>query len=350
MSALLRAVLVGCGGISRAWLNPAKSIPGLEIAGLVDIRREAAEKVASEFRLESAVIDTGLETVLHRVKPDVLFNCTVPEAHLPVSLAAFRRGIHVLCEKPLADSMTHARKLVATARKAKVVYAIMQNRRYDPNIRRVRKLLASGQLGRIATIDVDFQIGAHFGGFRDHMKHVLLVDMAIHTIDQARCLSRLDPVSVIAHEWNPPGSWYDHDASAVACYEMTGGAVLTYRGSWCAEGMNTTWEGDWRIGCEKGAVRWDGAGNIRAERIAKTGGFRSEWTEVEVPPDGVSASAETRGVASTQGHAGCIAEFLRCVREGGVPETQAADNLMSLALVFAAIAAAASGRRVRISA
>ncbi|MEK7474025.1 MAG: Gfo/Idh/MocA family oxidoreductase [Candidatus Coatesbacteria bacterium] len=337
----LRALLAGCGGISRAWVNPAKDMPGLEIAGLVDIKREAAEALAEQHGLEGAVIETDLEVALDRVKPDVLFNCTVPEAHLSVSLAAVRRGIHVLCEKPLADSMDHARTLVEAAREAKVVYAVMQNRRYDPNIRKVRALLASGALGRVTTVDVDFFIGAHFGGFRDHMKHVLLVDMAIHTLDQARCLSRTDPVSVIAHEWNPPGSWYDHDASAVACYEMTGGAVLTYRGSWCAEALNTTWEGDWRIGCERGSLRWDGAGAIRASRVSKTGGFHSEWADVEVPDAGEPDKAN--------GHGGCLAEFVRCVREGGVPETEAADNLKSLAMVFGAIAAAGTGRRVPIS-
>ena len=66
--------------------------------------------------------------------------------------------------------------------------------------------------------------------------------MAIHTFDMARFISGADPVAVYCKEWNPSGSWYDHDASAIAIFEMTGGIVYTYRGSWCAEGLNTTWE------------------------------------------------------------------------------------------------------------
>src|SRR6266581_2652143 len=72
-------------------------------------------------------------------------------------------------------------------------------------------------------------IGAHFEGFRQHMRHVLLLDMAIHTFDAARLLTGADPVSVYCKEWNPVGSWYDHDASAVAFFEMTNGIVYTYR-------------------------------------------------------------------------------------------------------------------------
>ena len=55
-----------------------------------------------------------------------------------------------------------------------------------------------------------------------------------------RLLTAADPVSVYCHEWNPAGSWYDHDASAVAFFEMSDGLVYTYRGSWCAEGLVRT--------------------------------------------------------------------------------------------------------------
>ena len=58
--------------------------------------------------------------------------------------------------------------------------------------------------------------------------------MAIHTFDAARFLAGADPVSVICHEWNPPGSWYDHDASAVAVFELSGGILYTVFQAGCA--------------------------------------------------------------------------------------------------------------------
>jgi predicted dehydrogenase len=76
-------------------------------------------------------------------------------------------------------------------------------------------------------VNADFYIGAHFGGFRDQMQHVLLLDMAIHSFDQARMVMQADPVSVYCREWNPKGSWYQHGASVVAVFEMTGGIVYT---------------------------------------------------------------------------------------------------------------------------
>jgi len=341
MDKKVRVVLVGCGGMSGGWLKIASEIPGIEIVGLVDIREEAARKRAEEFKLSGAVVGKDLKAVLKATRPDAVFDCTVPEAHYGVTMTALEHRCHVLGEKPLADSMAHAKAMVAAAKKARRIYAVIQNRRYDPKIRRLRHFLESGVLGRITTVNCDFYIGAHFGGFRDRMKHVLLLDMAIHTFDAARFITGADPVSVLCHEWNPPGSWYAYDASAVAIFQMKGGIVYTYRGSWCAEGLNTTWEADWRIVCEKGTVLWNGGDIFRAQAVAKTGGFFSELTDVHIP---LFDPGEKTG-----GHAGIIKEFINCIRTGKRPETYCADNIKSLAMVFGAIKSAQLKRLVKIT-
>ncbi len=337
---MLKAVLVGCGGISGAWLKALQGMPEVMLVGLVDLYEEVARKRAAEFNLVDAIISNDLPAVLKQTEPDVVFDCTVPEAHLPVTLTALQHGCHVLGEKPLADSMENARRMIAAADEAGKILAVVQNRRYDPRIRRLRHLIESGALGRLTTLNVDFYIGAHFGGFRDRMEHVLLLDMAIHTFDQARFISGEDPVAVYCKEWNPPGSWYDHAASAVAVFQMTNDLVYTYRGSWCAEGLNTTWEGDWRVIGEKGSATWDGADGFRAEVVGKAGGFRSEMEALEMPPFDAGDKVG--------GHAGVIREFLRCVQTGEAPETAAADNIKSLAMVFSAIESARLGREVEI--
>jgi predicted dehydrogenase len=122
---------------------------------------------------------------------------------------------------------------------------------------------------------------------------------------------------------------------------MTDQLVYTYRGSWCAEGLNTTWESDWHIIGEQGSVTWDGAEGFKAEVVDRAGGFFSEWVEVEV--------AEIDGPTKHGGHAGAIREFVACVRSGCVPETICHYNVKSLAMVFGAVESAESGRRVEIT-
>lgn len=340
MTAPFRVVLVGCGGISGAWLKPVVTMSDIKIVGLVDRIEDSARKRAVEFHLESAEIGTDLRCVLKKTKPDIVFDCTVPEGHVGVSLEAFRHGCHVLGEKPLADSMTNARRIVRAAKKAGRMHAVIQNRRFDVNIRSVRGLVESGRIGTLTTLNSDFYIGAHFGGFRDRMEHVLLLDMAIHTFDAARLLGGGDPVSVYCKEWNPEGSWYDHAASAVAVFTMSNGLVYTYRGSWCAEGLNTTWESTWHGIGTKGSFRWDGGKDIRAQGVKTVGGFTSECEALAVDP----FNDESR----TGSHAGQIADFVKCMRTGAVPETICSDNIKSLAMVFAAIQSAKTGREVHI--
>jgi len=340
MNETQRALLVGCGSISGVWLDAAQTMSDLKIVGLVDLDEARAVRRAGEYGLHDALISTDLEAALEITRPDLVFDCTVPEAHHPVRLTALTHGCHVLGEKPLADSLVHAEEIVTAAQHADRQCAVTQNYRYRPGIRRLQHFLTSGALGRITTVHSDFFIGAHFGGFRDQLEHVLLLDMAIHTCDAARMLTGADPQRVLCHEWNPPGSWYDHDASAVAIFEMTGDIVATYRGSWCAEGLNTTWNSRWRIIGERGSVIWDGEEDFAVEVVTETGGFFSKTETRDLP--------ETVDPAKTDGHTSILQEFLDCVRTGATPETACADNLKSLAMVFKAIESAERGTRVRI--
>ena len=340
MNDKIKAVLVGCGGMAGAWLKAVQEAGNIDLVGFVDIREEAARQRAGESGATAPVIGTDLATVLAAAKPAVVFDCTIPTAHRQVTLTALAHGCHVLGEKPLADSMANAREMVAAARQAGKIYAVIQNRRYAPAIRRLKNFLATGTIGEITTVNCDFYIGAHFGGFRDKMRHVLLLDMAIHTFDQARFLTGADAVAVYCKEWNPRGSWYDMDSSAIAIFEMSNGLMYTYRGSWCAEGLNTSWGCDWRIVGTQGTAKWNGDDGFQGEVVTKTGSFMSEKSPVDWP-------AFDPG-AKVGGHTGLLREFVAGVRTGQLPETICSDNIKSLAMVFAAIESAETGKRVEV--
>jgi predicted dehydrogenase len=338
----VRAVLVGCGAMSKAWLDAARQIDGLEIAGLVDIDASRAEGRAAEFGLADAVTGSNVETVLDAVKPDVVFDVTVPDARAVVAFAALERGCHLLTEKPLARSVEEGRAIIVAAEDAGRLHAVVQNRRYLSAVRRIRRLIDSGAIGRPTQLNCDFFLAPHFGGFREEMDHVLLLDMAIHTFDAVRAMTGLEATRVYCREWNPPGSWYRRDASAVAIFDMEGGAVFTYRGSWCAEGLRTSWEGSWRIVGERGTLIWDGGDGLRAEVTAgERDGLFDRVAAVEIP-----AADDSDAVG---GHLGVMRDFVDAMRGGKRPETVGSDNIKSLAMVLGAIRSAEMKRPVEIS-
>ena len=339
---MVDAVLVGCGAMSEVWFDAARRIDGLSIVGLVDLDLDRARSRAAEFGLEGAATGASLDAMLDSRPTDVVFDAVVPAARTSVARSAFAHGCHLLSEKPLAASLDEGRAIVAAARKAARVHAVVQNRRYHPGVRRIRRFLDSGALGRPTSVHSDFFLAPHFGGFREQMEHVLLVDMAIHTFDAARAMTGLDGERVYCREWDPASSWYRQGSSAAAIFEMSGGAVFTYRGSWCAEGAATSWEASWRIVGERGSLVWDGFDAIRVEAVearTREGRFARTRT-IEVP--------QLDAADRVGGHIGVMQDFIAAVRGGPPPETAGADNLKSLAMVFGAVESAEAGRPVDI--
>jgi len=339
------AVLAGCGNMSKGWLTALAEHSLLQgrvrIVGLVDLNVQMARTRASEYGLDDAVIGTDLDAVLAQTKPDLLFDVVIPAARPGVVATGLRHGCHVLSEKPMAPSLAEAEVMIAAAKAANRVHAIVQNRRFIPGVRRIRRFIAEGGLGQVTSLNCDFFVGAHFGGFREEMDNVLLLDMAIHTLDAARFMSGAAPKAVYCLETNPPGSWYRHGAAANAIFEFAGDVVFNYRGSWCAEGANTSWESAWRITGTKGTLLWDGADNFDAKIVAGDAGFFRDLEPAEVP--------EPADLDETFGHASVIAEFLDAIEAGRPPETASQDNIKSLAMVFAAIESAKTHQRILIA-
>jgi predicted dehydrogenase len=333
----LRTILVGAGTMGRNWARNIVDCDGIELAGWVDIMPDRAEKAAEELGIGVPHIGGDLAEALRDVKPDFVVDVTTPDSHGPVTIESLRAGVPVLGEKPMANSLATARRMVAASEKSGKLYMVSQSRRYNPRLAALRGLIG-GSLENLAILTSDFFMDSHFGGFRDQMPSPLLLDMAIHTFDAARYLSGRDAVSVYCEEFNPPWSWFRGAACAEALFEMTGGVRYSYRGSWCAQGAHTSWEAQWRAVGGNGSATWDGTGTPLLDRVVETGSFQSktERTEATFEKD------QPAGIAAS------LREFIAALKSGKTPMGECHDNFKSLAMVFAAVESAAAGRRVPV--
>jgi predicted dehydrogenase len=313
----------------------------VSLVGLVDIDLGTAERVRQDVGLTDAAVSTSLADILAQTRPDIVFDVALPSTRKDVVLTAFSHGCDVLTEKPLAASLQDADAILAAAKASGRLHAVTQNRRFKPSIRRIRNVLQQGIIGELSGLYCDFFIGAHFGGFRDQMQHVLLLDMAIHTFDASRFMSGKDAVAVYCEETNPKGSWYAHGAAASAIFEMQDGVTFNYRGSWAAEGANTSWEAAWRIVGSKGTLLWEGENEITVNVVDGEDGFFRPLRPVPVPEwDDPSVTSE---------HVSVISDFLDARQSGNSPESIGTDNIRSLAMVFGAIDSAQRRQRVNIN-
>ena len=333
-----RALMVGCGGMGKGWIRNVLNNPRAEVAGLVDIRLDAAKDAAQQLELGDVPVFDDVAEAIRQVQPEFVVDVTVPESHCPVTVAALDAGLPVIGEKPMAESMDAARKMVDAAERNGKTYMVSQSRRYDVNHVACQRALRSGVVGDLTTVNCDFYLGAHFGGFRDEMPSPLILDMAIHHFDLCRFLTGADAVGVYAHEFNPKGSWYRGDVAASVIFEMTDGLVFTYRGSWCAEGCHTSWNGSWRFAGTQGTVLLERDQRPHGQRVKDPSqkAFNLDLEDIDVP------AAEING----SGIAGSLNEFLDCLESGATPQSECHDNIKSLAMVFGAIES--SGQRARV--
>jgi predicted dehydrogenase len=334
---LFKALLVGAGSMGQAWAKNLRDCADVQTVGWMDIRAGAAAEAIEKLQLGSIKAYDDLGKALAEAGADFIVDVTIPEAHRDVTIAAMRAGLPVLGEKPLAHSMAAAREMIAASEKAGKLYMVSQSRRYDAHATAFCRAIGE-HVGELGILTSDFYLGPHFGGFREKMASPLLLDMAIHTFDSARQISGRDPVAVYCREFNPAWSWYEGATSATAIFEMTGGLQYTYNGSWCAQGLNTSWQCAWRAFGPRGAARWDGDHDPVAAKVIGTEGFIPATEEIAVKSD--------ENVAG--GIAGSLREFLDALRTGRKPQGECHDNVKSLGMVFAAIESARTGRRVEI--
>ena len=336
-----RAIVVGAGGIAGAWM-PALAAERVAVAAIVDLRREAAVALAEKNGLDASIAHDDLARALAAVPADFVIDLTVPDAHHRVTTLALEAGLPVIGEKPMAATMAQAIDLVRASERTGNLFMTSQSRRYESRHASVRATIAAGRLGTITNVDCDFYLAAHFGGFRDEMASVLLLDMAIHHFDLARHFTGLDPVDVWCEEYNPAGSWYRGDAAAICVFRMSNGARFTYRGSWCAEGAHTSWNGDWRFVGTEGSLRLVGDKEPPSGKVvdrANPPAFHLSLAPLET----VDVTLERTGFR------GGLGEMLDFLRGGATPSTECHDNVKSLAMVHAAIASSREGRRITLA-
>ena len=265
---------------------------------------------------------------------EALVCSTPPSVHRKQVVAGLNAGLHVISEKPMAEKMADCRAMLAAAEKTGNVYVVSQNYRYCPETQTVAELVRKGAIGEIGQVKVDFYKGVPFAGFRAEMPYPLLIDMSIHHFDLVRHLTGLDPVSVRGEAWNPKWSHYKGDCSCSVVFTMSNGARVLYNGSWCAKGDYCDWNGNWLIEGTKGTIIYRNGVII----------FNSVPDAYAV----VKSREVTKRKMRKTSQSFVLDNFIKCIKSGDRPYTDAQDNIHSIGMVFAAVKAARTGRTVSV--
>lgn len=191
----LRVGVIG-GGFGRNHILAYQVCDDVEVAAFCQRTRAGAEKIAGEFHIPN--VFTDYRDLLRMKELDAVSIATPPHLHAPIALEAFARGLHVLCEKPLAMSCNEAEDMLAAAQAAKRVHMIAFNFRFIPALCRMKELMDEGYLGeRIFHLDASWMSESRIAsgaplGWRHNKETAgmgVLGDTGVHLIDLVRWLA-----------------------------------------------------------------------------------------------------------------------------------------------------------------
>jgi predicted dehydrogenase len=313
------------------------NFPEAKLVVVSAVQKDHAAPLASKLGCEAA---EGWESMVEREDLDALIVATPPHLHAPISIAAMRNGKHVLCEKPLARTLSEAQEMVAIAKETGRVLKCGFNHRHHPGVQQARRWFKQGRIGEPMFVRARYGIGGRPGYEREWRANPevvsggQLMEQGIHVVDLARWfLGEFSQVTafVEANFWNIK----PFEDNAFALYRTAVGTTASIHSSL------TQWKNlfSFELYGHDGYVTVDGLGGSYGNEKACLGkrDFTVPFTEEVVEFRGEDPSWRDEWQ-----------EFVTAVNEGREPLGNAADGLEAMRLVFAAYGSAKTGRTVEL--
>lgn len=185
----LRFAVIGTGFWCNYQIPAWQEIDEVELVAVYNRTADKADAVAKKFQVPA--VYTDIEKLLNEQTLDFVDIITNVETHKQFTILAARRGIDVICQKPMAPSLADAREMVDTCRQQRVKFFIHENFRFQAPIRAVKGAMLSGVIGEPFKARVSFCSGFPVFDnqpFLAELDHFILTDIGSHVLDVCRFL------------------------------------------------------------------------------------------------------------------------------------------------------------------
>jgi len=333
-----RGGILGCGYVADFHLPAWQRVTGAEIVAAYNRTRTKAERRAEQYGIPAIYAD--YRAMLDQAMLDFVDIATAPAVHLELVTEAARRGLPVLCQKPIAPTLAELREMIRVCAETGVLFMVNENCRFQPWFRKMKQLIDDGAIGQ-----------PHYANFLNrhrfslpqlplnhgqarlfmNMPRLMIYELGVHYLDTLRYLFG-EATSVYAriHRLSPHLKGEDLATVVVNIGSLT--AILDI--SWA---LLPTWQSEKRVSW--GECRIEGtAGTLFLRRDGLLRLITDAGEEhIQFPPD-----SELQSYQATQQH------FIDCLRTGTEPETSARETLKTMELVFGAYDSAEYDRIYRV--
>ena len=337
----LKGVAMGAGYFSRFQYEAWSRIPEVELAAIYNRTEEKARTMMERFGILRYYGDW--REMIDRERPDFADIITPPETHEEMCAYAASRGVHIICQKPLAPDFETSRRIVETARASGVRFMVHENWRWQPWYRKIREIQQSGGIGEFTHIHFLMRMGDGWGKnayldrqpfFRDYPR-LLVYETGVHFVDTFRYLLG-EVTEVYAHlrRLNPV---IRGEETGQVFFRFAGGATAI----WDANRYNEVESpsprytfGQMRIDAMGGHLTLDTESNIRLKPLGQPG------IAIDYPHENANFAGDC--VYALQRH------FAERMQSGAPMESTGEDYLITLRVVDAVYESARRGEVVKL--
>jgi len=194
----IRVLVVGCGNMGSSHAKAYHDLEGFQICGIVS--RGKSKEVLNKKLGGGYELFDDYETALTKTRPDAVAISTWPDTHEAMAIKAFESGCHVFIEKPLADSVEGAERVVKAANKAGKKLVIGYILRHHPSWERFIEVAQTLGKPLVMRMNLNQQSSADMWTLHRNLMKSLspIVDCGVHYIDVMCQMVRSKPVQVSA--------------------------------------------------------------------------------------------------------------------------------------------------------
>jgi predicted dehydrogenase len=305
---------------AESYIANLRTLADVDLIGVADEDQARGRQFASQFNTHYY---PSYEALIEG-KPDGVILCTENNKHRPLIELAASRGVHVLCEKPIATSVEDAQAEVAACQKAGVILMTAFPMRFSPPLLEVKARLEAGDFGQVYCFNATNQgelPTKHRAWFVDPVLAGggAIADHTVHVVDILRWFLQ-DELAEIYAQSNKifHAKEVEVETGGLEMLTFRGGAFASLDCSWCRPPYWPSWGGlTFEMVSERGAVIVDG--------------FKQNLT--------VYSHTNQRPLWSFWGsdtNQAMIAEFLSAIREERQPKVTGVDGLRAVEAVVAA--------------
>lgn len=189
MTDKISVAVIGTGNMGKHHVRVYSELPGAELVAVCDSDEQKANEIAEKF---GCMAYTDYTKMLDIEEIDAVSISVPTKFHKDIALKCIENGLHVLIEKPIADTVENAQKIIDQAKARDVRLMVGHIERFNPAVQELKRMIDSRELGEVNTI-VARRVGVYPPQIKDAN---VIIDLAIHDIDIFNYLLGRGPLKI----------------------------------------------------------------------------------------------------------------------------------------------------------